>query len=114
MAFGLPQQYAGKLDRRIALMRRTTSYNAANEPIETYASVATMWANVQHHSVKEMNEASAVRASKNTRFLVRYRTDITEMDRIRHDSKDYAIVGITEMGRREMLEIMGEYLEGRA
>jgi SPP1 family predicted phage head-tail adaptor len=114
MAFGIPQQWAGKLDRQIKLLHETTEYNEMNEPIQVWEQVATMWANVQHKTVEEIIAGQAVRAVKQTRFLVRWRTDINEKDRIEHDGLQYLITGLAEMGRREMLEITTEHVEGAA
>lgn len=114
MAFGLPQQWAGKLDRRIALWKATISYNDLNEPVETFALHATFWAQVVHLSTKEIYDSESVRACKYAKFIVRYRTDVTEKDRVIHDGQSYKIQGITEMGRREMLELMTEFTEGNA
>jgi len=113
MAYGLPQQQAGKLDRKISLYQHSTSLNAMNEPETTWLHYATVSANVMHQSAREMWSAGSERASQATRFVIRFRDDISERDRIKYGSKFYAISGITEMGRREMLEISADYVEGR-
>lgn len=112
MAYGLPQQWAGKLDRRVTILKSTYSYVGANEPEETWLPVKTLFAQVVHFGVREMMDGEAIRAVKMTKFNIRYREDINEKDRIEHEGKQYKIVGITEMGRREMLEIATEYIQG--
>ena len=114
MAFGLSQQWAGRLDRRVKLLRATVTYNAMNEPVETFTHVATVFANVNYMRDLEKYDSDAVRAEKMAKFVIRWRTDINEKDRVEYDGKTYKIRGVTEMGRREMLELLTEYTEGNA
>lgn len=114
MAYGLRQVQAGKLDRRIVLQQCTTTLNALREPVEAYATLATVYAEVSPSDAAEGQGADSTQARASTRFMIRYRTDITEKDRIVHDSRSYKILGIREMGRREMLEISAVFIEGAA
>lgn len=114
VAFGLPQQWAGRLDRRVKLWKATVTYNELNEPVETFVLHASLWANVIHFSAKEIYDAESVRACKYAKIIIRYRTDVDEQDRIEHDGQMWKIQGVTEMGRREMLELMAEFTEGNA
>ncbi len=105
---------AGTLDRRITLMRETVSYNSLGEPVEAYEDFSEVWARVRFDSVGEQFTDDAIRAKKFVGFVIRYRTDITEKDRIRFDGKQYRIVGVTELGRRKGLELSTEFVEGAA
>jgi SPP1 family predicted phage head-tail adaptor len=114
MAYGLRQVQAGKLDRRIVIQQCTTSLNAMREPVESYATLATVYAEFNAVDVGEGQGADSTQARANSKFTIRYRTDITEKDRIVHDSRTYKILGIREMGRRELLEISAAFIEGAA
>lgn len=114
MAYGLPQQWAGKLDRRIKILKHSVTFNELNEPVEEFTEYAVIWANVMHLSVREINSAESVRAVKMANIVIRWRTDIDEQDRIIHDGDTYKIQGTTELGRREMLQLLVEYVEGNA
>jgi len=114
VAFGFPQAVAGKRDRRIWLLQATTTFNEMNEPVESFARNRQMWAEVNHISIAEKYDSNSSRAVKLTNFRVQYCTDVSERDRIEHDNQVYKVLGITELGRRELTEIAGEYVEGLA
>ena len=114
MSYGLAQSLIGKRDRRVWLLKSTTTYNDMHEPVVTFTRHRQMWAQVEHRSVAEKYEADSTRALKSTTFRIQYATDIIEKDRIEHDNKTYKILGITELGRRELTEILTEAVEGLA
>lgn len=114
MAFGLPQALVGRKDRKVWLLRATQTTNDLNEPVETFVRARSMWAEVKHLSVAEKYEADSTRAMKRTLFRVQYSPDINETDRIEHDNQIYKVMGITELGRREMTEVFAEMVESMA
>lgn len=114
MAFGLPQQNAGKLDRRVKLFRASVVINDLYEPEEKLSHYATVWAHVKHETVKEVDEAFSARAVKFTNLTIRWRTDLDEKDWVEHDNDMYKVTGIIELGRREMARLHLEYVEGNA
>ena len=99
---------AGRLDRRIALRRATVTANAFNDPVETWATLATVWANVAPVSDGERLRAGETLASKLNRFTIRYSATaatIDPRDRILYEGRDWDIHAVKELDRREMLEI---------
>jgi len=113
MAFGLPQARAGLRDRQIFILSHTVTINDLGEPVETFEPGGKAWAHVVYKSVVEGDEAGSKRASKTICFKIGYRTDISEADRVEFDNRDYQIIGITELGRRELLEIETFRIEGQ-
>lgn len=99
---------AGKLDRRIVIQRSTTSADAFNEPVETFATLATVWAEAKPISDGERMKAGQTLADKMIRFTIRYSStvaDVDPRDRIVFDGRTFDISGIKEVGRRVGLEI---------
>ena len=99
---------AGKMDRRITLQRATVTYDALNNPVQTWATLATVWASKEDISDSERVAAKEVGAEITTRFQIRYSTDVSDLnpkDRLTYNSDTYQIVGVKEIGRREGLEI---------
>ena len=99
---------AGRLDRRVELRRATTTANAFNEPIATWATLAKVWAEAKPVLDAERQQAGQTLASKSYRFTIRYSTDVADLDprdRVLFDGRDYDIAGVKEIGRREFLEI---------
>jgi SPP1 family predicted phage head-tail adaptor len=99
---------AGKLDRRITLERFGMTYNEWNEPTSGWSELGTRWASKNDISDGEKLRAAQVGASVTTRFQVRYDSmtkTLTAADRLTCEGREYAIVGIKELGRREGIEI---------
>lgn len=114
MTYGYPQSLIGKRDRQVWLVRSNLTYNELNEPVETFVRVRAMWAEVKHISAAETYDSNSTRAVKTAKFRVMYCTDINETDRIEHDNQMYKVLGITELGRRDLTEIFAEMVEGMA
>lgn len=99
---------AGRLDRRIALKRATSTANAFNEPVVTWTTIATVWASVMPVNDSERMRAGETLAAKQSRFTIRYSSrvaDVDPRDRLTFDGRDYDINGVKEVVRREWLEI---------
>lgn len=99
---------AGSLDRRIRIERATVTPNEFNEPVESWSTLATVWASKEDIRDGERWSAQEVGAEITTRFLVRYSSDVAGIDprdRIVFDGRIYGIVAVKERGRREGLEI---------
>jgi SPP1 family predicted phage head-tail adaptor len=90
---------AGTLDRRITIRRATVTLNEFNEPIETWSDLATVWAKRTDASAAEGYRAQEVGAQISARFLIRYSSDVADVDpkdRIAFDGREYNIIGVRE------------------
>lgn len=102
---------AGKLDRRIKIERYTVAQNSLGEEIETWGELDTVWSAVKPISDGERIEAQQVNAQITTRFIIRYSSDVSDInpkDRIEYPVSSgtyYDIFGVKELGRREGFEI---------
>jgi len=99
---------AGRLDRRITLQQATITYDALNNPAQTWSTLATVWASKMDIRDSERVAAQEVGADITTRFQIRYSdavSDINPKDRLTFDGRTYEIVNVKEIGRREGLEI---------
>ena len=99
---------AGKLDRRVTILRYSMTRNADNEPIETWSDLATVWASKKDISDGEKVRAAQIGASLSTRFQIRWSSlvaDVNPKDRLRYGGRTYEIVGVKELGRRDGIEI---------
>jgi len=99
---------ASKMDRRIRIEQYTQAQDDYGEPIETWAVLDTVWAEVSPLSARELFLAQQVSAQADTRFRIRHRTDLTRTMRIVYDGATYDIYSIQEIGRREGLEILAK------
>lgn len=101
---------AGNLDRVITIQRSTSTTNALNEPVETWAPFITYRAKRTDISDGERYAAGQVGSSLMARFLIRSSIEsrtVTPVDRIDHDGKLWNIKGVKEadQGRNRFIEI---------
>lgn len=101
---------AGKLDRRITIERFTSTRNDFNELIETWATLATVWAQRKDVSDGEKFAAGQVGSSLRSRFVIRSSSvtkTVTPVDRISYDGALWNIHGLKESaeGRNRFIEI---------
>lgn len=101
-------QPAGARDRRIRIERANITKNSLNEDITSWALVAQPWAEKLDISDGERVRAKEVAANISTRFRVLWTprlAEVTPRDRIILAARIYEIVGIKEVGTRDVLEI---------
>lgn len=107
---------AGRLNRRITLQSRTTTQDAAGQPVETWSDVANIWADIRNPSglsfasetIKAGVEASTVRLSVRTR----YREDIDPGMRLVIGATNHDIVAtIPDHAGRQYLDIICERVQ---
>jgi SPP1 family predicted phage head-tail adaptor len=99
---------AGAFDSRIVILRASTAPNGFNEPVETWAPLATVWAKAQPVSDGERWQAGQTLASETVRFSVRWAywvSDVNPKDRVLYDGKTFDIQGVKDVGRRQYREI---------
>jgi SPP1 family predicted phage head-tail adaptor len=99
---------AGFLDRRITLQRATTERNWFNETIETWNTLAAVYANKADASASESYRAQEVGADITARFTIRYSTSVADLnprDRLSFDGLLYNITGVREKQRKRWIEI---------
>jgi SPP1 family predicted phage head-tail adaptor len=100
----------GKSDRRITIQRATETTNGYGEKVATWATLITVWAELQKTSgAKEAIANRQDTAAKQLVFKIRSSTDsrgVTTKDRLVYDGKYFDITGIEEQGRNDQLLIM--------
>jgi SPP1 family predicted phage head-tail adaptor len=100
--------HAGRLDRRITILRATTAANDFNELVQTWTDIATVWAEAKPVMDGEKIRAGETLALKSYRFTIRYSSDVADIDprdRLTFDGRTYDVQNVKEVGRREGLEI---------
>lgn len=99
---------AGKLDRRVQIMRAGTIDDGYQQTVGPYMPHGpAIWAEKQDVSDRERFAAGTVDPVITTRFRVRWSSfsaAIDRADRLVCEGREYAIVGIKEIGRREGIE----------
>lgn len=97
---------AGKLDRLVSLYHRVLTQDAQGEQIATYPTAyGQVWAEKLDQRAREYFAAQGTQAEATTRFRIRWRSDVLMTDRVALDGVNYDIVQISEIGRRQGLEL---------
>jgi SPP1 family predicted phage head-tail adaptor len=95
---------AGRLDRRITLLRRAVAAPDANgSAVQSFTDYATVWAEKIDAGGREFFAGNQEQAELAVRFRIRYRSDVLATDRITLDGLNHDITHIQELGRREGL-----------
>jgi SPP1 family predicted phage head-tail adaptor len=98
---------SGQLDRRITIQSKSSSQNAIGESIESWSTFTTLWAKFTPTLGREyFSNDTETTAQATAKFMVRYRTNLTNQMRVVHDSITYEIVSIIEYGKRQGTEIL--------
>lgn len=104
---------AGVLDRRVTIEQPTETQDTFGEFVPTWTVLDTVNAEYVPVRGREQVEAPGVTAELEVRFRIRYRSDVTTKMRIvGDDGLTYGIEGVTQIGRREGLEILARVLVG--
>ncbi|OJY34643.1 MAG: hypothetical protein BGP11_08485 [Rhodobacterales bacterium 65-51] len=101
---------AGLLDRRVSLSV-VTSANTGTGYVETVAHLADVWASRKDVSDSEKAAAGSVEGVLRSRFMVRWSSVTSSLkpkDALTEGGLTFRIVGIKEVGRRDMIEITAE------
>lgn len=105
---------AGDLDRPITIEAKATTQAGNGELIESWSTLATVWAQVRELHGRERFQAQQVHAEIDTRFRMRHRTDVTVEHRISYAGSVYDIKAVMEIGRRVGLEILATAVQPEA
>jgi SPP1 family predicted phage head-tail adaptor len=97
---------AGKLDRPITIERATTAIDDAGTPQTTWATVATLRAQIITQSAQEFIRAEGGGTSENAIvFRTRYVEGVQLDDRVTYEGASFDVKETKEIGRRRGLEI---------
>jgi SPP1 family predicted phage head-tail adaptor len=96
---------AGRMDRRIKIERRVETQNAYGEAVITYDLLAELWAEKRFVSGREVFASNQFIEQGTVIYRIRYFKGVNEKCRIVDNEDTYDIVYISELGRREGLEL---------
>lgn len=85
---------AGRLRHRVTLQRPEVLQDTHGDIINTWRTVATVWAAVEPLSAREFIAARSIQSKADTRITVRYRADVQPDWRIVFRRRLYNIEGV--------------------
>lgn len=93
-----------RLNKRITIQQKTAGQDGAGQPIDTWTTVATVWAEVKDVSGREFIAAQAGQAEVTTKVTIRYLAGIKSDMRVVHGADVYNIIVPLDAGdKRELL-----------
>lgn len=102
----------GHLDQRITFQRKTETADGIGGTTRAWANLIatpTVWAKVTPRIGKESTSEGRINASATATFTVRYRADITELDRIQWRGEPWNIRRVMRKTQRDLyIEIDAE------
>lgn len=102
---------AGALDRKITLIQVVETPARLNEPVKTPHDRWTVWAEYLPGPGREGLRAGEIAAVTSARFRVRWSRNaalVTPAWRLRFDGREYNIVDVQPVGRREWLMLSAQ------
>lgn len=102
----------GLLNTRVVVQQQSATQDALGQPVQSWATFATLWANVRHTSGIEATKADAIASVVRASIRVRYRADLTAAMRVVHGSTTYNIVAVLpDVGGKEYVDLACEVLQ---
>jgi len=100
--------FTGKLNRRVTIESNTPSQSTTGEPVESWSTLDTVWAEMMKPSVAERFMGDKFAGFRGIVWRIRYRSDIDNLMRVVYSSVNYDIVGVYESGYKQDLIIVSE------
>jgi SPP1 family predicted phage head-tail adaptor len=97
----------GAMSRRVELRNFTTVQDSFGELIRTWSTFATVWASILPLSGREFLAAQQVNAEDIRKIVIRYRTDVNVVTRIKSGTSEYDIQSVANLeDRNTWLELI--------
>jgi SPP1 family predicted phage head-tail adaptor len=101
----------GTLNRLVTLLSRTAGQDALGQPMTTWSTAATVWANIRSLSgveaIKSGADVSTVKAS----IRIRWRTGVDAGMRVANGADTYDIKAVLPDGRRQYIDLVCELVK---
>lgn len=85
---------AGRLNARVTIQQRNAGQDSYGQPVNTWADVATVWANVTDIKGREFLAAQASQSAVTTKILIRDLDGVDAAMRVVHGVDVYNIVAV--------------------
>lgn len=99
---------AGSLDREITIERVTTTLDDAGTPQETWATLASLRADLLDDVADERQSEQGASSRRLVTFQTRFFAGVTVADRITFEGQPLNLLQVKEIGRRRGLELKAE------
>jgi SPP1 family predicted phage head-tail adaptor len=93
-----------KLNQRISLQSPTATCDAMGQPVITYATAATVWAQVEPLTGRELEASQSTSSEVELKVILRYYSGLGPLWRIVHGTKTYKILAVLNLqsGKKDL------------
>lgn len=103
---------AGALNRRVTIQQRQTGFDEVGQPIDGWADVVTVWANIAHKSGLQTIKADAPISVVQASIRIRYRTGVDAGMRVLYGATTYDIRAVLpDAAGRDFVDLVCEVLQ---
>lgn len=83
--------FSGRLRSRVTLQRRSVTRDTTGAEVETWADLATVWAEVEALLGREFWASQAITSSQVMKFTLRHLANVTTVDRLVWNNRTWNI-----------------------
>ena len=94
---------AHRLNRRVTIQQLSTAQDPLGQPVQTWATVAEVWAEVKDVSGREYIAAGGVKNSADTKITVRHIAGLVPAMRVLCGANAYNIEAVLDQDNRTLL-----------
>lgn len=94
---------AGKLRERVTIEQVATARDAVGGNVESWTSLATVYARVEPMGVRESYQRHVMNAQASWKVTIRHRADVTAKMRVRWGDRAFEVKGITNADERRFM-----------
>jgi SPP1 family predicted phage head-tail adaptor len=94
---------SGYLSSKVTIQKTVTGQDESGQPVNKWANVATVWANVTDISGSEFTASAAVQNTAQTKITIRYRSGIAPAMRIVDKTNNYNIEAVLRQDGESLL-----------
>lgn len=94
----------GRFNQRIELQAPTSTADAMGGCVTTYATAATVWAQVEPLTGRELEASQASYTEVDLKVIMRYYSGLSTQYRVKHGAKTYQIVAVLNLqsGKKDL------------
>lgn len=96
---------AGRFDTLVEIWRYTSTANDYGEAIKSWTKVSDIYAKIDYFSGTESVNAEQWENKQSFNLMIRYISDLTVKDRVKHGDVYYNIISISEIDRKMYLKL---------
>ena len=101
----------GKYDKRVTIQTPTETRSFSGEAVMTWGDVATVWAQVDGLSSRDILQAQQANVVATYRVRIRHRSDVSHLNRLVYRGRQMELASVTSRGDGTYLEMLAREVQ---